>query len=952
MGDTAQDRESGYGRFGAFFLKMAFGCYTLLARRVLMPDLFISYSRKDMEFVHQLCAALSSAQREVWVDWRDIPPTAEWLEEIKSGIEGSDNFLFVISPDSIESAVCQSELSQAVERNKRLIPILHRDVPSNSLPAPLAKIHFIFFRNSDDFQSAFAILTQVLDDDLEVKRRHTRLLVRAREWGAHGHHPSLLLRGRDLQEAQEWQAKSSGSEPQPTPLHAQFILASSRNQVRRQRLTIGAIAGALLVTVLLSIVAWNQRNSARRQASLASARYLASQSEQIRGSSTETSALLAVESARTLPLLENNMALQKSLRLLRKRMKIIAPGKRVFDVSFSADGRQIATGGEDGADIYEVSNGKDAHAFRHDSMVGLVALSPDGRYLATASKSRGDQVDLDRVRVIDLASGKTLKELKNRKVTGIVFSPDGKYFAAGGYDLTVPVLETSGWNTVTTLKLRASAEGIAFSPDSLYIAIGGSDFAAHIFQVKTGSELFFLPHPFAVSAVAFSPDERYLVTAGLDKQVRIFDLRTRNAVTSIAREESPESVKFSPDGRLLATGDLNRKVGIFEASGSEEIGELDDEGPRVQFSPDGLNLATTNSNGARFYSNIVAAPKVRMVHDVQVYAYTVSKDQSCIASTSDGALKVSDWQGHLVAQSSLPDLDYTEVAVSADCAYVAVAVDETGMADTGGAGRLLLGDSEKAVLVFDIHRRAVVARLPYTDSSGAVSFHPGGRILAIGSGDGLRMFEIPSGKPIRVLPLKGIGSLSFSSDGRYLATTDSMSPGSDIQVLEFSSGKVIWHSHQDFQVWAVAISPDGRYLAAGAGDAKLRIYNVGTGQVAALMQGAGAFGSVAFSADGGYVAAGSTDRTASVFEIASGTEISRADCSGETRLVQFSVDDKYLVCVAVDARNDDVAVASRQLWRTKDLENAVCSLVTRNLYDWEWRRYFEGKPRKTCAEVP
>jgi WD40 repeat protein len=176
-----------------------------------------------------------------------------------------------------------------------------------------------------------------------------------------------------------------------------------------------------------------------------------------------------------------------------------------------------------------------------------------------------------------------------------------------------------------------------------------------------------------VSALAFSRDERYLVTGGGDKQVRIFDLRDRKDVASIAREEDVESVDFSPDGRFVAIGGRN-STWIFETSGSEEIGKLEDEGPLVRFSPDGLTLATSNSDGARLYSNIGPAPKVRVEHDFQVYAYAVSQDQRCIATTSDGALKISDWQGHIVAQSTLLDLDFSEVALSTDCDYVAAAV--------------------------------------------------------------------------------------------------------------------------------------------------------------------------------------------------------------------------------------------------------------------------------------
>jgi hypothetical protein len=55
-----------------------------------MADVFISYSRKDTDFVRRLHEALGERNRDTWVDWEDIPPTAEWLEEIYSAIESRD----------------------------------------------------------------------------------------------------------------------------------------------------------------------------------------------------------------------------------------------------------------------------------------------------------------------------------------------------------------------------------------------------------------------------------------------------------------------------------------------------------------------------------------------------------------------------------------------------------------------------------------------------------------------------------------------------------------------------------------------------------------------------------------------------------------------------------------------------------------------------------------------
>jgi hypothetical protein len=43
-----------------------------------MAEVFISYSRKDKDFVRRLGDTLVASKRDPWVDWKDIPLTAEW----------------------------------------------------------------------------------------------------------------------------------------------------------------------------------------------------------------------------------------------------------------------------------------------------------------------------------------------------------------------------------------------------------------------------------------------------------------------------------------------------------------------------------------------------------------------------------------------------------------------------------------------------------------------------------------------------------------------------------------------------------------------------------------------------------------------------------------------------------------------------------------------------------
>jgi TIR domain len=60
-----------------------------------VSDIFISYSRKDKDFVLRLQKALSRRNREAWVDWDDIRPAEEFMQAIYGAIEAADTFLFV-----------------------------------------------------------------------------------------------------------------------------------------------------------------------------------------------------------------------------------------------------------------------------------------------------------------------------------------------------------------------------------------------------------------------------------------------------------------------------------------------------------------------------------------------------------------------------------------------------------------------------------------------------------------------------------------------------------------------------------------------------------------------------------------------------------------------------------------------------------------------------------------
>src|SRR6266436_6710860 len=117
-------------------------------------EVFISYSRKDKEFVRRLHEALKRRDREAWVDWEDVRPTEDFMQAIFGAIEGSDTFIFVLTPDSVASLVCGREIAHAAAHNKRMVPIVAREVNAGTAPEALAKLNYIFFREGDDFAKA------------------------------------------------------------------------------------------------------------------------------------------------------------------------------------------------------------------------------------------------------------------------------------------------------------------------------------------------------------------------------------------------------------------------------------------------------------------------------------------------------------------------------------------------------------------------------------------------------------------------------------------------------------------------------------------------------------------------------------------------------------------------------------------------------------------------------
>jgi len=107
-----------------------------------MSKIFISYSRKDIDFARKLAGDLETAGYDVWWDITDLQGGDDWVRTIPNAIASSQFVIVVLTPNSIESEWVEKEYTQALTLRKKIIPIML--VPC-SVPFALNTINFVNF---------------------------------------------------------------------------------------------------------------------------------------------------------------------------------------------------------------------------------------------------------------------------------------------------------------------------------------------------------------------------------------------------------------------------------------------------------------------------------------------------------------------------------------------------------------------------------------------------------------------------------------------------------------------------------------------------------------------------------------------------------------------------------------------------------------------------------------
>lgn len=803
-----------------------------------MSRVFISYSRTDIAFARLLYQSLQETGNETWIDWQDIPPSADWLAEIYEAIESSDTVVFIISEHSLQSEICSREVAHAAENGKRLIPIVLPGVDPQSIPPQLAALNWIFFPSDntpdpEPFQAAFQQLITAVQTDLDWTRAHTRLQVRALEWDRKQRDRAFLLRGRDLEEAEAWLGQTNSQQAtHPTALHQQFILASRKDALRRQRLTTGAVLTALVITILLAVFAWVQRNASIRsmeqaqiseatarsaestaiaenllrataqaeaeaQSQVSLAHSLGSQSLLLledRANLLPTSVLLALESLKRAATLEGDQAIRESMALLPRQEAVLQVqtekyAKDVEGLAFHPDGSLLAVGilGSE-IHIFDTATWQTVRTIQLDPaeygvvpQIRMAAYSPDGSLLAAGTDAG--------VFVWD-QQGTLLPKVVEGQTFSLAFSPDGRWIAAGN----------RLWNPVTGeihRELPFFAMNLRFSSDGSLLVIT-DETRIHAIRVESGE------------------------TAWEHTQVEQGDASDFSSIRSLA---------ISPDAKWVAAGEggsrggwleprqpVGGRIVVYDATNGETAAEFThlDEVRGLEFTPDGSSLISASYDTTLAFWDMKSKTRLDTLNYTQpVNEISLANGgQWLVAGATDGSARIYD----LASRQEISRLASEETGI-----FTALAADFS-------SGRVAAGNDAGGVWIWQAfpppyqHLEYPTTHYIYTNA-----FSPDGSLLLAASGDGTaRTWEVETLTEVsqQEFPKEKVLAAVFSPTGN-LAAAGSMA--GKVQVWDASTNEVLLDTSLSAGMAGLTFSPDGSLLAAWTGTEPRNGWFIGSG---------------------------------------------------------------------------------------------------------------------------
>jgi RNA polymerase sigma factor (sigma-70 family) len=527
-------------------------------------------------------------------------------------------------------------------------------------------------------------------------------------------------------------------------------------------------------------------------------------------------------------------------------LAVSADGKRAVTASGNSPYNPALAGRFSPARVWDMTNGHCLYSVpdergAYNEYPEAASLSPNGKTLATR--------DGKCLRFFDAATGDELRKVKFMTDAGgsrsptewLTFTPDGKQVAVTLLGTAVQLIDVETGKARRTFDMPAAARACVFSPDGKWMAAGGYEqengvYYARLWDVATGKEArrFPIAHELnqPVAALAFSHDGTLLAGGAWgDRRLRLFEVATGKELHTFPKiGEEIRGIAFSPDGKTVAAaGD---RIHLYDPRTGKERLQIDRQAHALVFSRD-CSVLTGAVSGAIYRWDAASGRQLTPAagQDSAVEQIFVSADgRAVFATDQDGDLYRWDVAGKKPPRRVAGGIERGVVA-SPDRRLLAWAVS-----DSHGNSRFRLYDVA-ADRVLDPVLRSLERFSVIGGVATVTGFLPDGKSLLTfeATPATFRLWDLESGKERRsftAVPPKRVGisrgaaapdelsapvrlwDVASGKAGRELDRPPAALPLPD----EAGSGDVAYLGGQP-RPWCTtrraALSPDGKTLAIG-----------------------------------------------------------------------------------------------------------------------------------------
>ena len=503
-------------------------------------------------------------------------------------------------------------------------------------------------------------------------------------------------------------------------------------------------------------------------------------------------------------------------------------GKRLVSASITRREKNYPIAA--GLKVWDLQNGKELFELNgHSNRIYCVAISPDGRYIASGSFDKT-------LRLWDAIKGKLLHTSAQHKswVTGVAFSTDGKRVISASADGTIKTWDTTSHQLLFAFVQDTIPWSVAVSPDNQRIVTGNDDGTVRVWEIASEKQQQVLRgHHTRVIAVALAPDGR-VVSMDFSK-VKVWDFGVAQNPLLLPQHGGHIACGvFRPDGRRIASGTryFTRRgaVYLWDSHTGKLVTRLPDHADNVNdltFHPNGNLLAVGigeyNSGQALNTSihlwDLSDEAKPRLIRQLQGHKASVAgvcfnKDGTLLASASwDKTIRIWDvangttvreWEGH---SGPIRSIDYSP--------------DSKRLVSTAG-NQIMMWDALTGQLLFQLTgHRDEVTRVKFS--------HDGKRVVSTSRDKTARIWDLMTKEALVLVGHSDmVLSATFHPDGRRL-----MTGGNDKTVIvwETTTGRdLLTLKAHDWGVTSIALSHDGRHLLTGSPDNTLKLWKTAGNQ--------------------------------------------------------------------------------------------------------------------------